>query len=312
MYQTVARTPPEVGEVAVRGPLSTALIREYPMSALVKAPPTNGNGPVAGGDLRPVTVPDFLAARGRGQRLTMLTAYDYTMARLLDTAGVDSILVGDSLGMVVQGQPDSLGVTLDEMIYHTRLVMRGVKRALVVADLPFMTYQVSPQQALESAGRLLKEGGSHAVKLEGGARSAAAVQAITTADIPLMGHIGLTPQSVRRLGGFKVQRDPARLLEDALAIEAAGAFALVVECVPSDLAARITEAVKIPTIGIGAGPHCDGQILVSPDMLGMFDDLRPRFVKQFADLGAEVRQAVSAYCREVREGAFPAPEHGFR
>src|SRR5262249_42155130 len=157
-----------------------------------------------------------------------------------DQAGVDSILVGDSLGMVVQGQPDSLGVTLDEMIYHTRLVMRGVKRALVVADLPFMTYQVSPQQALENAGRLLKEGGCHAVKLEGGARSAAAVGAIATADIPLVGHIGLTPQSVRRLGGFKVQRDAARLLDDALAIEAAGAFALVVECVPSDLAARIT------------------------------------------------------------------------
>ncbi len=180
------------------------------MSALVKSPMLNGNGTASGGgEWRPVTVPDFLAARARGQRLTMLTAYDYTMARLLDAAGVDSILVGDSLGMVVQGQPDSLAVTLDEMIYHTRLVMRGVERALVVTDMPFMSYQVSPQQALESAGRLIKEGGAHAVKLEGGVRSAAAVQAIATADIPVMGHVGLTPQSIRRLGGFKVQRDDA-------------------------------------------------------------------------------------------------------
>src|SRR5215467_2057153 len=218
------------------------------MSAPVKKA---ANGLAAGAsELRPVTVPDFLAAKTRGQRLTMLTAYDCTMARLLDAAGVDSLLVGDSLGMVVQGQPDSLGVTLDEMVYHTRLVVRGVRRALVVADLPFMSYQVSPQHALESAGRLIKEGGAHAVKLEGGVRSAAAVAAVAAADIPLMGHIGLTPQSVRRLGGFKVQRDAARLMEDALAVEAAGAFALVVECVPTDLAARITEAVKIPTIGI--------------------------------------------------------------
>ena len=278
-------------------------------------PATNGssaNGERGGNELRPITVPDFLSARARGQRLTMLTAYDYTMARLLDQAGVDSLLVGDSLGMVVQGQPDSLAVTLDEMVYHTRLVMRGVRRALVVTDLPFMSYQVSPQQALQSAGRLVKEGGCHAVKLEGGQRSAAAVVAITQADIPLMGHIGLTPQSVRRLGGFKVQRDSARLLDDALAIEAAGAFALVVECVPVDLAQRITEALKIPTIGIGAGPHCDGQILVTPDLLGMFDDFRPRFVKQYADVGQGIRQAVEAYCREVRDASFPGPEHGFR
>jgi 3-methyl-2-oxobutanoate hydroxymethyltransferase len=260
----------------------------------------------------PVTVPDFLAAKARGQRLTMLTCYDYTMARLLDAAGVDSLLVGDSLGMVVQGQPDSLAVTLDEMVYHTRLVARGVRRSLLVADLPFMSYQISPQQALESSGRLVKEGGAHAVKLEGGVRSAAAVAAITAAEIPLMGHIGLTPQSVRRLGGFKVQRDADRLLEDALAIEAAGAFALVVECVPADLAARITAAVKIPTIGIGAGPHCDGQILVTPDLLGLFSDLKPRFVKQYADLGQEVNRAVEQYCREVRDGTFPDAQHSFR
>jgi 3-methyl-2-oxobutanoate hydroxymethyltransferase len=263
-------------------------------------------------EMRTVTVPDFQAAKARGQRLTMLTAYDYTMARLLDAAGVDSLLVGDSLGMVVQGQPDALPVTLDEMVYHTRLVARGVRRALLVADLPFMSFQVSPQQALESAGRLVKEGGAHAVKLEGGVRSAAAVEAITAADIPLIGHVGLTPQSVRRLGGFKVQRDADRLLEDALAVEAAGAFAVVVECVPTELASRLTATLKIPTIGIGAGPGCDGQVLVTPDLLGLYDDLRPRFVKQYADLGLEIRRAVEAYCREVREGTFPAAEHGFR
>jgi 3-methyl-2-oxobutanoate hydroxymethyltransferase len=281
------------------------------MSAPPRPAKSIPNGPPAH-DARPVTVPDFLAAKARGSRLTMLTAYDYTMARLLDAAGVDSILVGDSLGMVVQGQPDSLAVTLDEMIYHTRLVMRGVRRSLVVVDMPFMSFQVSPQQALESAGRLIKEGGAHAVKLEGGVRSAAAVAAITGADIPLVGHIGLTPQSVRRLGGYKVQRDADRLLDGALAIEAAGAFALVVECVPSELAQRITAALKIPTIGIGAGPHCDGQVLVTPDLLGLFTDLRPRFVKQYAELGEEVTRAVEEYCREVRGGQFPSAEYSFR
>jgi 3-methyl-2-oxobutanoate hydroxymethyltransferase len=282
------------------------------MSAPVKATASNGNGAAPMGELRQVTVPDFLAAKARGHRLTMLTAYDYTMARLLDDAGVDSLLVGDSLGMVVQGQPDCLGVTLDEMIYHTRLVARGVRRSLLVADLPFMSYQVSPQQALESAGRLVKEGGAHAVKLEGGVRSAAAIAAVTSADIPVMGHVGLTPQSVRRLGGFKVQRDADRLVEDALAVEAAGAFAVVVECVPSEVAARITAALKVPTIGIGAGPACDGQILVTPDLLGLFDEVRPRFVKHYADLGQAVRQAAAGYCREVRDGTFPGPEHSFR
>jgi 3-methyl-2-oxobutanoate hydroxymethyltransferase len=259
-----------------------------------------------------VTVPDFLAARARGVRLTMLTAYDYTMARLLDAAGVDGLLVGDSLGMVVQGNETSLGVTLDEVIYHTRLVARGIRRSLLVADMPFMTYQVSPRRALENAGRLVKEGGAHAVKLEGGVRSAAAIAAITSADIPVMGHIGMTPQSVRRLGGFRVQRAEERLLEDGLASEQAGAFALVVECVPSATAEKLTAAVKIPTIGIGAGLGCDGQILVTHDMLGLFEDFRPRFVKQYADLGLAIRRAAEDYCREVREGAFPAPEHGFR
>jgi 3-methyl-2-oxobutanoate hydroxymethyltransferase len=259
-----------------------------------------------------VTVPDILAARSRGQRLTMLTCYDYTMARLLDAAGVDGLLVGDSLGMVVQGQPNSLGVTLDEIIYHTRLVARGSSRALLVADMPFMSYQVGPQQAVANAGRLIKEGGAQAVKLEGGIRSAQAVAAVAAIDIPVMGHIGMTPQSVNRFGGFRVQRDEDRLFEDALAIEKAGAFALVVECVPAPLAVKLTAALKIPTIGIGAGAGCDGQILVTHDMLGLFADLRPRFVKQYADLGEVMTRAVAEYCRDVREGVFPAKEHEFR
>lgn len=280
------------------------------MSAIIKN--KGVNGPAAPPSDRPVTVPDFLSARARGVRLTMLTAYDYTMARLLDAACVDGILVGDSLGMVVQGQADCLSVTLDEMIYHTRLVMRGVKRSLVVADMPFMSFQVSPQQALENAGRLIKEAGAHAVKLEGGVRCAATIAAIAAADIPVMAHIGLTPQSVRRLGGFRVQRDEPRLLEDARAVEQAGAFAVVLECLPAETATKITAAVKIPTIGIGAGAGCDGQILVTHDMLGLYDQVHPRFVKQYANLGREMVQAVEGYCREVREGKFPAAEHGFR
>jgi 3-methyl-2-oxobutanoate hydroxymethyltransferase len=266
----------------------------------------------AGGGEQPVTVPDFLATKAKGLRLTVLTAYDYTLARLLDAAGVDAILVGDSLGMVVQGQPHSLAVTLDEMIYHTRLVARGVRRSLLVADMPFMTFQVSPEQALANAGRLIKEGGAHAVKVEGGVRSAPAIAAITAADIPVMGHVGLTPQSVRRFGGFRVQRDEERLLADAKATEEAGAFAVVLECIPAEIATRITASLKIPTIGIGAGAGCDGQVLVTHDMLGLFDDFRPRFVKQFADLGPSILQAVETYCREVREGVFPAAEHEFR
>jgi 3-methyl-2-oxobutanoate hydroxymethyltransferase len=281
------------------------------MSSKAASPHVNGIAPPAK-QRRPMTVPDFMAAKLRGVRLTMLTAYDYTLARLLDDAGVDAILVGDSLGMVMQGEPHSLRVTLDEMIYHTKLVARGVRHSLLIADLPFMSYQISPQQALESAGRLVKEGGAQAVKLEGGQRSVSAVEAIVSADIPVMGHVGLTPQSVHRLGGFRVQRDAPRLLDDALAIEQAGAFALVVECVPADLAEQIRAAVKIPTIGIGAGAGCDGQILVTHDMLGLFNELHPRFVKQYANVGASIAQAVEQYCLEVREGHFPGSEHSFR
>lgn len=263
-------------------------------------------------EARLMTVPDFQAAKLRGQRLTMLTAYDYTMARLLDAAGVDGILVGDSLGMVVQGNENSLAVTLEEMIYHTKLVARGISRSLLVADMPFMSFQVGPQEALANAGRLVKEGGAHAVKIEGGVRSAEAIAAITAADIPVMGHIGLTPQSIRRFGGFRVQRAEDQLLEDARASEQAGAFAVVVECVPSELAEKISQTLRIPTIGIGAGAGCDGQILVTYDMLGLFDDLRPRFVKQYADLSRHILEAVESYCQEVRDGTFPAAEHEFR
>jgi 3-methyl-2-oxobutanoate hydroxymethyltransferase len=261
---------------------------------------------------KPMTVPEFMQAKSRGTRLTVLTAYDYTMARLFDSAGVDALLVGDSLGMVVQGQENSLSVTMEEMIYHARLVARGAPRCLIVADMPFMSYQVSAQEALGNAGRLLKEGHVHAVKVEGGQRAASAVAAIVSADIPVMGHIGLTPQSVHRFGGFRVQRDEAKLLDDALAIQDAGAFAIVVECVPAESAAKITQALKVPTIGIGAGPSCDGQVLVAHDMLGLFDDFRPRFAKQYADLGSTILQAAETYCREVRDGTFPGLEHSFR
>lgn len=261
---------------------------------------------------RPVTVPEFRAAKGRGERLAVVTAYDYTSARLMDEGGVDAILVGDSLGMVVQGQPTSLPVTLRDVIYHTRCVIRGARRALVVADLPFLTYQVSPRQAVRSAGRLMKDAGAQAVKLEGGARMADRIRAVVDAGIPVMGHIGLTPQSVHLFGGFKVQRDEGQLLADAAAVEKAGAFAVVVESVPADVAARLTQAVGIPTIGIGAGAGCDGQVLVFHDMMGLFTDFKPKFVKRYVDLGAQIRSAAEAYCREVREGTFPGAEHSFR
>jgi 3-methyl-2-oxobutanoate hydroxymethyltransferase len=284
------------------------------MAASTKNAKTQANGVqgLCADENKPVTVPEFALAKSRGVRLTMLTAYDYTMARLLDAAGVDGILVGDSLGMVVQGHEHSISVTLDEVIYHTRCVARAVRRSLLVADMPFMSFQISAQQALENAGRLLKEGGARAVKIEGGVRSAASIAAIANADIPVIGHIGLTPQSVHRLGGFRVQRDESKLLEDAVATERAGAFAVVVECVPADIAQKISAALKIPTIGIGAGAGCDGQILVSYDMLGLFDDLKPRFVKQYGELGRDIVRAVEEYCREVRDGSFPTTEHSFR
>ena len=262
--------------------------------------------------VRPVTVPEFRAAKARAEKLAVVTAYDYTSARLADEAGVDAVLVGDSLGMVIQGHPTSLPVTLRDVVYHTRCVVRGVRRALVVADLPFLTYQVSPRQAVRNAGRILKEGGAHAVKLEGGEQAADAVRAVVAAGIPVMGHVGLTPQSVHVFGGFKVQRDAAQLLTDARAVVEAGAFAVVVESVPSDVGAQLTAALPVPTVGIGAGPGCDGQVLVFHDLLGLFPDFTPKFVKRYADLGTAAKAALATYAREVRDGTFPGPEHSFR
>ena len=261
--------------------------------------------------IRPVTVPEFGQARAAGRKFVVVTAYDFTSAVLADKAGVDCVLVGDSLGMVVQGNSSPLPVTLAEMIYHTRMVARGTKRALLVADLPFGSYQVSPRQAVRSAAKMLKAG-AQAVKLEGGVRMAEAIAACTRADIPVMAHIGLTPQSVHRMGGFKVQRDAEALIEDALAVERAGAFSMVVEGVPAELGERITQAVSIPTIGIGAGPSCDGQVLVWHDLLGLYDGLRPKFVKRYAELGTLTHAALAEYCREVRAGTFPGTEHSFK
>jgi 3-methyl-2-oxobutanoate hydroxymethyltransferase len=264
---------------------------------------------------KPITAVDVRAKKQRGEKLVMVTAYDATFAAILDRAGVDILLVGDSLGMVVQGQQNTLPVTLDQMAYHTAAVSRGASRAHVVGDLPFMSYQVSPEQALASAGRLIQEGGAHAVKLEGGAEVAPAVQKIVSAGIPVMGHIGLTPQSVHRMGGFKVQgkdvEGARRLLADAVALEEAGCYAIVLEGIPTELAAQITNSLEIPTIGIGAGPGCDGQVLVSYDMLGMNPDFKPKFVKKFADLFSVITEAATAFTSEVRSGTFPAEEHTF-
>ena len=265
-----------------------------------------------------VTVPGVLASKGE-RKLTMLTAYDFTFARIADRASVDMLLVGDSLGMVVQGNENTLGVTMDDMVYHTRMVARGRKRALVVGDMPFLSYQVSVADAVKNAGRLIKEGGAECVKLEGGIHVAETVMRLSQIDIPVMGHIGLTPQSVHRMGGHKVQgreRGNApgareRLLRDAIALEEAGAFAIVVEGVPADLAAEITREVGVPTIGIGAGAECDGQVLVMHDVLGLEDRITPKFVKRYADLGQLATQAFETYVQEVKGGAFPTEAHSF-
>ena len=262
------------------------------------------------------TVSDLRRKKADNDKIVMITAYDATMARLVDLAGVDMVLVGDSLGMVVQGRDDTLAVTLDEVIYHTRCVARGLQQAHLTADLPFGTYQAGPGQALASASRVLKESGAQSVKLEGGVRSAAAIEACVQAGIPVVGHIGLTPQSVHAMGGFRVQgrteEAADELLEDARAVEAAGAFCLVLEGMPSVVAARVTQAVSIPTIGIGAGEGCDGQVLVVNDVLGLDASFKPRFVKRYAELQDVIVGAVGRYAREVRDGRFPAPEHGFQ
>jgi 3-methyl-2-oxobutanoate hydroxymethyltransferase len=267
-----------------------------------------------------VTVPEIVRAKAAGRPIVALTAYDFPFARIADEAGVDVILVGDSLGMVVQGFDTTLPVTMDEMVYHTRMVARARRRALLVADLPFLSYQVSPLDAVANAGRLIKEGGAEAVKLEGGRAIAETIQRIASVDIPVMGHIGLTPQSVHRMGGHKVQgrrrgKAPGqreRLIEDALAVEAAGAFAVVLEGIPLDLAAELTERLTIPTIGIGAGLRCDGQILVLHDVLGLGERQSPRFAKRYAELWTDAGRAIGAYAAEVRGGAFPTPAHSFQ
>jgi 3-methyl-2-oxobutanoate hydroxymethyltransferase len=263
-------------------------------------------------DVRPVIIPDFAAWKSRRRRISVLTAYDFPTARLLDGAGVDCLLVGDSLGTVIQGWETTLRVTLDQVVYHAEMVARAAQRALVVADLPFLSYQISSRQALRSAGRLLKETNCQAVKLEGGRKMAPTITALVDAGIPVMGHVGLQPQTIRRLGGHKVQRSTDEILADAQAVADAGAFAVVLECIPSTLAAKITEQLPIPTIGIGAGPHCDGQVLVVHDMLGLIEQFRPKFVRHYAELGQQIRDAVAAYVADVTEGRFPGEVESFR
>lgn len=262
------------------------------------------------------TVVTFKNAKNMNEKLTMLTAYDYSTAKLMDDAGINGILVGDSLGMVCLGYDDTLSVTMEDIIHHTKAVARGVKNSLVVADMPFMSYQTSVYDAVVNAGRLIKEGKANVVKLEGGLEVCDKIEAIIKASIPVMGHIGLTPQSVNAIGGFKVQgknEEAARkLINDAIAVEKAGAFSIVLEGVPSKLADIITDKVSIPTIGIGAGDRCDGQILVYQDMLGMFDDFTPKFVKKYECLGDKMKEAFKNYIDEVKDGSFPSEEHGFK
>lgn len=261
----------------------------------------------------PVTVQHLLAKKKHRQRITMLTAYDATFASLFDKAGIDVLLVGDSLGMVVQGNKNTLPVTLEDMIYHSRCVARVTQRAHIVADLPFMTYQISPKQALLSAGKLIQHGHAHSVKIEGGQSVVEHIRKISQAGIPVMGHLGLTPQSIHALGGYRVQgresHDAERIQADALLLEEAGCYAIVLEAIPSTLAASISEHLTIPTIGIGAGPHCDGQVLVYSDMLGLDPDFRPKFVRAFAELHENVTQATHAYIQATQDGTFPGPEH---
>jgi 3-methyl-2-oxobutanoate hydroxymethyltransferase len=260
-----------------------------------------------------ITVPHLRAARERGERIVVLTAYDYPGARLADQAGVDIVLVGDSLAMVVLGHADTLSVTMDEMLHHVRAARRGTERALLVADMPFGSFHLGPEQAVANALRFVKEAGAQAVKIEG-ARSDV-VRALVDAEIPVMGHVGLTPQSIHRFGGFKVQGRGAEareaLLAAAQAVEEAGAFSIVLECIPTALAREVTERLTIPTIGIGAGPHCDGQVLVWHDLLGIEERIAPRFVRRYAELGRASREAVAAFAHDVRTGAFPSAEEGF-
>ncbi len=262
------------------------------------------------------TVATFQEMKQKGEKITMLTAYDYSTAKLMDECGINAILIGDSLGMVMMGYEDTLSVTMEDMIHHTACVARGAKNALIVGDMPFMSYQVSVEDAVKNAGRLMKEGRANCVKLEGGAAVCAQIKAITDASIPVMAHLGLTPQSINAFGGFKVQgkseEAAQKLLDDALKIQEAGAFAVVLECVPAKLAELISKKLTIPTIGIGAGAGCDGQVLVYQDALAIYGDFTPKFVKKFADVGSLMREGITSYIEETKQGTFPAPEHTFK
>ncbi len=264
---------------------------------------------------RKMTVPEVCSMKEKGEKVVCLTAYDYCLARILDESGIDILLVGDSLGSVVQGHDNTLPVTVGDVIYHTKAVVRGRRRALVVSDMPFMTFQLGVDEAKRNAGRLVQEGGAESVKLEGGVTQAATIEGLVKMGVPVMGHVGLTPQSVHQFGGYRIQgrgeADARAILDDAMAVEQAGAFAVVLEGIPVQLAREITQRVSIPTIGIGAGMHCDGQILVVHDMLGLFDDFTPKFVKRYANLKETIGGAVRSYMEEVRTEAFPAEEHTF-
>lgn len=263
-----------------------------------------------------ITINDFLKKKAANQKITMITAYDYPFALIADEAGIDAVLVGDSLAMVVQGLENTLPVTMEEMIYHTKMVSRAAKNAMVIGDMPFMSYQASVEDAVRNGGRFLKEAGASAVKIEGGTEVAGRINAMTRADIPVIAHIGLTPQAIHRMGGYKVQgrgEDAAnRLMHEAHVVEDSGAFALIIEAVPTDLAKKITEELTIPTIGIGAGPYCNGQVLVMHDVLGLFERFVPKFVKKYAHLKEDALRAVTAFKEEVEKGIFPLDEHSFK
>ncbi|MDY0186234.1 MAG: 3-methyl-2-oxobutanoate hydroxymethyltransferase [Desulfuromonadaceae bacterium] len=262
------------------------------------------------------TVVDIQKLYSDKRKITVLTAYDYPFARIMDEAGIDMILVGDSVGSTVAGYDTTLPVTMEEMLYHTRAVVRGSRTALIITDMPFMSYQADVRDACINAGRLIKEGGAHAVKIEGGVNMASTIAAIVNMDVPVVGHIGLTPQSIHRMGGYKVQgrkgEQASQLLADAKAVEAAGAFALVLEGIPASLAQQITQSINIPTIGIGAGAECSGQVLVIHDILGLCEKYSPKFVKRYADVAQIIRTSVDSYITEVRDGSFPSEEHSFK
>jgi len=273
-------------------------------------------GKIINNHMSTFTIHDFVKKKKDGKKITMLTAYDYPFARIVDEAGIDAILVGDSLGMVVQGLENTLPVTMDEMIYHTKMVSRAVKNAMVIGDMPFMSYQAGIDDALRNAGRFLKEAGAAAIKMEGGAEILNHIRAMTRADIPVMAHIGLTPQSIHRMGGYKVQgrteEAANKLIEEAHMAEDAGAFSLILEAIPMGLAKIISEEISIPTIGIGAGPHCDGQVLVLHDVIGLFDRFVPKFVKRYSYVKEDVLKAIKTYRDEIEQGVFPSEEQSFK